>query len=1078
MVARDAPDHDQGHKAEVAGRGAGDAQWLGVQGGAFTALADIAAQKNVNLDLLSSALDVPGLHLRSYMEVCALPADATRLDAAVGQLVRIMGVSTAECLRGLSSTVYGPQLSKEQEALLRRTHKPAAAAIWCACLHSNSAGRQAAGQLRAVPLSFADMQSVVLAFQSPKKRVLMEIASVAISGTSATANMLPNIALSLGIRRGDVRYLGLCVLLFGDSERLFDEGDEGLLAWENTAGRLARRARVKRMWRTMMMLPGGHEERANRLVTEVQKENKRLSSKEVKVHPVDDEKDVEAAMTTRKLPQLEKPPSDIKLQKVIMAVFPNHEHQKAVLALAALAAGRPTPQALDDLAHLLDLDPERIGLLVDLTTGEFLRILGFTWVEGHEGGDALASSDSSAARGDSPEGISNKPPTRSKDRQAGPSSRISTAWKERGRPRREGSAGSAKLDLRTVQDSFSSLPVASLKPFFSASRMKLLGKITGLSSSAILAHAQQVRQWCEWSSTRTTFVHHAADAMRVSSRCMNALLQACGAIPTAAEGKGRLSEVRAECMLAAVGETLQEATFSHFSQANARRKSLVTVTALATQASTAKTRAVQPLRPEAPKTSMRATGEPVAESSPALDSERTAVSPAALQSPALAARMPLLQSATLASRGRLLAEDVHRSSAELRSPELLAVRDLPAVPSAQKVADEDGNSRNAGEPMVEGRDEVQSMERRDAVRMQHALAAVKGLHAVNIKAALSSVLLRVVKSTPSLSDEETGLQSKMRQGLADSADLLGNQLRRTTWKKTRTLKTERLEDLLLKDMVARDREMLGEMLHRGQWVSTASAVRSHETYAFFGLFLEACAAQQSALEAAQNAASAGSQRALEDTGFQISPVIWGSVREVCATLQTHKVIPVLQSMESGDKISQTITRLMEAAFVAKLGDVKLLHEVFTPLVGLLNSSVEVDVRTRFLVALAVGAVPGDSWSMQKVGARTGPRGAIRACAGSPDESRQGGCCSKAQKDPLAGYTRARPRGQGLWGKASEARPLGQGLRGKASGARPPGQGLRGKASGARPPGQGLWGKASGARPPGRIVNGCSRQDQV
>ncbi|KAK3237275.1 hypothetical protein CYMTET_52642 [Cymbomonas tetramitiformis] len=541
-------------------------KWLNIKADAFTALAELAAGTKVQLEFLSKALDLNVSELRCYLQTTAIRTDAILLPSAVEQLVELLGrePQISNFMFGLSSTVYGNNLIDEQEAALRHMHKPEAAAIWVACLHSTS---------ERAPLTVHDMRSVVLALKSPKQRVLMEIAAVAISGTSATANMLPNISLLLGVPRHAVLHFGLCVLLFADNERLHFEVRGCILDAKKAKSfkDVVKQAEIcRRMWRTMMMLPGSHQERANRLA-EMSKEEtvQSLRSAGLKVGSFGSkcqsakpllghwevEGNSEELLTERNATggsnqkvvpasdekSLEGPPTDAELQRVISKSCPNHLHQQAVLGLAHIASGQPTEEAMSNLAGLLQLDKETISLLVDLTMGDFLRVLGF---QGPRHGIIEKRKKRLSISEQKVQAIGDSKALRSKN----------TGLK----------ANSADM----AHNHFWQLPAEQVLSLCRIERLKLLTLVTGLPHLKVITTVQQARRCCQWGEARNDFIKHMAQALNINRRSMLTLIQACGIQrPSAGLGKPKGTQIlgggavgRAQRMLSALHNIFTDAS--------------------------------------------------------------------------------------------------------------------------------------------------------------------------------------------------------------------------------------------------------------------------------------------------------------------------------------------------------------------------------------------------------------------------------------------------------------------------------------------------------------------------------------
>ncbi|KAK3283815.1 hypothetical protein CYMTET_8504, partial [Cymbomonas tetramitiformis] len=944
-------------------------KWLNIKADAFTALADLASGTKVQLEFLSEALNLKVSELRSYLQATAIRTDATLLHSAVGQLVKLMGPEpqTSSFMFGLSSTVYGNNLADEQEAALRRMYKPGAAAIWCACLHSSS---------EAAPLNVHDMRSVVLALKSSKQRVLMEIAAVAISGTSATANMLPNISLLLGVPRHAIRHFGLCVLLFADNERLYIEDEEKVKSWKSVASRLARRARIRRMWRTMMMLPGGHQERANRLAKMSKEETARsLQSVGLKVGSIGSKLTVTAGRNQKAAPgsgdksisgralqmalSPEAPPTHDELQKAILKSFPNHQHQQAVLALAHMASGRPTEVALSTLARLLQLDKEVISLLVDLTMGDFLRVLGFRTQELIEKREKVqAAAEEAKVKALKSKNASLKAgSTLKKIRSTQGSARsVYKLLNAHGAPARLGTGSAegisvSELDSDMVQNRFSQLPAVQILPLCRGERLKLLSLVTGLPTLEVITTAQQVRRWCEWGEARNDFINHMAGAMNINPRSMFTLMRACGIQrPSARLGRAKGSQKlgagavgRARRMLSALHDILADA------HPTTQDSFLGVVGEVQHKASSEKQRTPPTLLEE---------------------DEEGAVPEASSRSGDIA------QAVTEVYAGEVkvfpeLTQSVSPDTKKLRPGVLAAVTQHAEHSTHSEPAQHAEHAAGS----ADGSRGAVPMNLAAVTHARAAAAMLMNLHSTNLEAVLCHKLLHMVGSKQI---HEKSFASHLNKGLQDVGKL-GEQLQDNF--RPPNIISEQIQGRILQgtgDKLASDSktdtdrpasdeledELLDHMLTKSLWTSTANVVRGHHSFAFLGLYLQACRMQHLAQQAASRSPCAGRTLPIEDSGFTLPPRMWETVKQVTYTLDMVKVLH-MEELDGHKTAAQTAMLLLQAAFVSKLGDHKCLQEVFLPLVRLVNLRGEAEVRTNFLLALAVGAPPGETQIMQK-----------------------------------------------------------------------------------------------------------------
>ncbi|KAK3249357.1 hypothetical protein CYMTET_41211 [Cymbomonas tetramitiformis] len=376
--------------------------WLQIPGDAFVALANVATGAPSDLQLLSEHLHLPAPLIHACLQSCMAQKDQETLNEAIAGLVTILGNSAQHPLYGLSSMLSGEHQIREQVEMLRSRHNRAAATIWTACLMSGgseTAKSKIISNRTKVQLTMQDLQSVVVTFKSSRTRELLEISGLALSGTSSTTHLMPNIAMSMAIKRRNLHYFGLCVLLFADSERL-RLNQESQSGWSGMASKLANKARVRRMWRTIKMLPGATAKQAQRLAvvssfqirSKVEKVRRNQVSASVELSADDaSEKDtVDNSMVT---PQ--EAPSEKELERILLQVFPSHEHQQLVLALAAIASGLATVTTLTTVATMLDINLEHLRLIVDLSTGNFLQLLGYS--SSSKGSTALSSGPSDEA---------------------------------------------------------------------------------------------------------------------------------------------------------------------------------------------------------------------------------------------------------------------------------------------------------------------------------------------------------------------------------------------------------------------------------------------------------------------------------------------------------------------------------------------------------------------------------------------------------------------------------------------------------------------------------------------------------
>ncbi|KAK3237276.1 hypothetical protein CYMTET_52643 [Cymbomonas tetramitiformis] len=235
-------------------------------------------------------------------------------------------------------------------------------------------------------------------------------------------------------------------------------------------------------------------------------------------------------------------------------------------------------------------------------------------------------------------------------------------------------------------------------------------------------------------------------------------------------------------------------------------------------------------------------------------------------------------------------------------------------------------------------------------KMTHARAAnetLRKLHSTNVEAVLCHKLLHMVGSKQ--------LHSKtVYMNLVHHNKYLARTLQGSV---------DKLASLPENDADSSASDKLDDKLldHK---LTTADVVRGHHSFAFLGLYLQACRMQHHAQQAASHAPSAGHTVPIEDSGFSLPPRMWENVKQVICTLDLGKVF-CIEKFDDIKIATPTAMLLLQAAFVSKLGDHNCLQEVFLPLVHLINIRGEAEAQTKFLLALAVGAPAGETQMMQK-----------------------------------------------------------------------------------------------------------------